>query len=371
MPSKPNHPPKIRIPIRLHGTWSQTLYLALPHQWREPIDIWKNGLKEGLKNFKNPLFLSVHHILRGTFKRAGFEWELRQKGEAKIGLWRKKIRTRDRGVEVPKRLVVIPGFGDTPLSWLVPVLMSIPAIRADYDEVIFFDFPGFSGFLSREKCFSSMDALLEMASDTLDSLKPYAILGHSLGGWVASHYAGKCGERTRPLGNQKIYSGPEILVVADPSGVFDGPESEAEWEEKFTRVMDIGFEELRPHVFSKEPFWFPFLASEYIRFISKPDVLDFMRTFRKDHATNDLVTKIRAKTWVIWGDLDTLCPTRWIYQWLKILPSESRPQGILLKKVGHSPQIECPALTALVLAEILRGKVPSAKRARRYQLVEL
>jgi len=358
---------KIRIPIRLPGSWSETLAQALPGRWASPFKLWNQLTKlkpnqlmleylpKSLNDLKVPLLQSVHYSARASFAKAGFQWELRNQGERKIGLWRKKFREKSAAQAYPKRLIIIPGFGDTPLSWFLPSMLAMRKIRVQFDEVIFFDFPGFSGFLSSDKCFDSMDALLDMASDTLDSLKPHTVLGHSLGGWILGYYAGKCGAGERPLGNQKTYAGPARIIIVDPSGVFGGPEAETRWEAKFKRIMDGGFEFLRPDLFAKEPVWFPLMASEFSRFIAKKDVHDFMRSFRRDHSIDEWVKKIRAETWLFWGEKDTLCPTEWINHWLNLLSPQTPTHSVIFNGVGHSPQVEAPAQVAQAMIAVFEA----------------
>src|SRR5437016_1196780 len=99
----------------------------------------------------------LHFIAKGVLKTAGFRWEIRRSGDMKLGYWRKSLRVRNSKSPYPKRFVLIPGFGDTPLSWHLVITLLLPVLKRNFDEIVLLDFPGFGGFLSREKSFPSMD----------------------------------------------------------------------------------------------------------------------------------------------------------------------------------------------------------------------
>src|SRR5690348_14855807 len=105
-----------------------------------------------------------------AMRRAGYRWEIRRGGELKLGLWRKTWRTGASSGSSPRRLVLIAGFGDSPLSWMFVLLLLRPAVRRSFDEVVLVDFPGFPGFLSREPACPSMELLKNTLFDVLDSL---------------------------------------------------------------------------------------------------------------------------------------------------------------------------------------------------------
>lgn len=301
-----------------------------------------------------PILRGVHWVAHRMLPAARFKLELRRSGELKLGLWRRTISTgkppgkpksRSR-----KRFVIVPGFGDTPLSWLPVALILLPVLRRrGFDEIVLVDFPGFRGSLAREKSFHSMDLLMENLFDAFDSLKPHTILGHSLGGWLTARYAGLCGTGERG-------PGPHTIILADPSGVFGDESLKVTFANRFKMVMAEGFDHLRPHVFAREPFWFRFLVDEFRSFASDQDIIEFMKSVREDHFVEELIKHIKAKTWLVWGEKDTLCPTACLSGWMRNLPKGAKPRAILLKNIGHSPQLENAPATAAVVTEILLGR---------------
>src|SRR4051794_35918010 len=115
---------------------------------------------------------TVHWVAHRVFKGMGFQWELRRNGDLKLGIWRKTFKQKNQRSPYPKRFVLIPGFGDTPLSWYFVISLLEPVLKQNYDEIILIDFPGFGGFLSSERSFPTMDLMMSTVNDTLDSLKP-------------------------------------------------------------------------------------------------------------------------------------------------------------------------------------------------------
>lgn len=298
---------------------------------------------------------SVNWAAHRLLAVSGYRFELRRSGELKLGLWRKPLH-RGRRPRNPRRLVVIPGFGDTPLSWLGVISLLQPLVQKRFDEIVLFDFPGFQGSLFAEKGFHSMDLLMEKVADTLDSLKPQALLGHSLGGWLSAHYAGLCGAGRRPIpgpSGKKQYTGPELLILADPSGAFKDETIKTAFIDRFQRMMKNGFSEIRPHIFGKEPFWFRFLISEFTRFASSEDIRAFMSSVGEQHLVEPLLPGIQSRVWLLWGEKDTLVPAECAEGWLSSFGSQAQARALILKGIGHSPQIENPALTAAVLSQML------------------
>lgn len=310
-----------------------------------------------------PVLKSFHWALAHAMRRAGYQWEARRSGELKIGLWRKSwssSRATPRA-GAPRRLVLIPGFGDTPISWLGVLALLRPAVRKHYDEIILVDFPGFSGFLSHERAFPSMELLKNSLFDILDSLKARTVLGHSLGGWLAALYAVECGEGLRPktqvTGPDAAYSGPANIILADPSGVFIDEKTTAELRDKFKKAVGPeggGYHAIREHVFANEPFWIRWFASQFTSFFKSEEIARFVDSFGPDHLiTEERLGSIRSRVWLIWGERDTLVPPTSIPLFLRKLNARHQLcRAIVLKNSGHSPQLEVPAAMAVILSQI-------------------
>lgn len=314
-------------------------------------------MKEFFNRIPGQFLGSAHLMLKFAFRRLGFRWELRRRGELKLGLWRRRWGEK---VIHPKRLVLIPGFGDTPLSWLSVLTLLFPVIKKRFDEIVIFDFPGFSGFLHESPAIDSMDQLLEMTGDALDTFRPHTLFGHSLGAWVSAHYAASCGKGTRPAGNIRRYSGPKQIILASPSGVFGDKEMIMEWKKSFDLAREKGFDEFRKVMFYKEPIWFRLILPSVKEFFYRDDIQGFMQSIGMRHMLTPLLPKIQANVHFIWGEKDQIVPPDvWFPVWKKGLLKAQPAQDIsavFLNEVGHSLQLENPILTSWVLSRFLRQK---------------
>lgn len=323
-----------------------------------------------IKNAEVSVMKILHGAARQLFEKSGYRWEVRRTGEQRIGLWRLSISgkgTRKKGLK--KRFVVVPGFGDSPFSWFPTLMLLKPVLQRKYDEVVLLDLPGFAGILSEEKCYTDIDLLFSGVGDVLDGLKPHTLMGHSLGGWIVGEYLASCGEGVRPKTRTGHYRGPETGLIISASGVFgESPEKE-QMRQMFEAAAELGIQPLRAHLFASEPIWFRLLADQFGKFIQREDAIEFIRSVSEEHDVAKHLSHVRAKTWIIWGDKDTLCPAKWAREWLKALGPDAGAQAVMLKGLGHSLQIESPARLAAVIGQIVLDREPHQFGKRWWTLI--
>lgn len=311
------------------------------------------------KSAKFSALKAIHALAEAGLRAAGYRWELRREGEAQVGLWRKRIRAAGQagtGGSVPRRLVIVPGFGDTPISWLITLAFLHPAIKADFDELILFDFPGYGGFLNRETPFVRMDEMMSFFEDVCDDLQPHTMLGHSLGGWLVARYAGVCGSGSRPTrisrsGGGTGYRGPAHIIPVNPAGVARSLETRREFERKVHGLMEGGLDAWLPHLFRRPPLWFRFVKAEVSGYLTREEMKQFIASVREEHSVERLLEVIESDVSLIWGERDTLIPAACAEVWLrKLAIKRPRREAIVLRGVGHSPQVERPLALARAIA---------------------
>lgn len=319
----------------------------------------RNGSKEKARETiakiagRRPVIKGAHLAARIAFQQIGFRFETRVQGDLKLGLIRIRlpnpfVKKKARATGAPiRRAVFVPGFGDTPLSWL-PVLVPLkPALSTKVEELIIVDFPGFGGFLSDEPSFDSMDSLQAFFTETMASLQPTILMGHSLGGWLSADYAAKTTAEKQP----------ENLILIDPSGVIVSESEKEAFKIRFEEALDGGFAKLGPHVFARQPFWFKWLAHEFSDFLERTEVRSFVRSIREEHLVEKRLGHIVSKTWILWGEKDTLSPASWMNEWIEGL-RHIEARGAIIRGSGHSPHVEKPAVTLALLTQILMGRGP-------------
>lgn len=327
--------------------------LMLAHsKFQEAKEGSKEKARQAIARVANQRFVirGAHAAAKVLFAAAGFKFETRVQGDLQLGLIRHKLKTvkGPRPHHRPvKRAVFVPGFGDTPLSWM-PVLVPLkPVLARDVEELVIIDFPGFGGFMSDGRFFDSMDSLLAFFRETMDTLNPEILMGHSLGGWLTADYVS-----TRPVEKQ-----PSKLILIDPSGIAGSEQEKEIFRTTFESAIAEGFSKLRPHVFSKEPFWFKWIAHEFQDFIQMPEIQSFVRSIRDDHLLDGRLGPIASQTWVLWGEKDTLTPASWLNKWITGLKHVDA-KGALVRGSGHSPQVEKPGVVIALLTQIFIGRGP-------------
>ena len=292
-----------------------------------------------------PIIRYSHSAARKLLEGFGYRFEVRHLGESRLGLLRGKLRETAPGTR-SRKIIVDPGFGDTPLSWWNVFVGLKPILRKTADEIVIVDYPGYSGFLHDETAFDSMDELVRVFREVVDTLSPETIVGHSLGAWLAADYSIE-----RP-------DVPKRLVLVDPGGLVETESDREGYRGIFRSAIESGPEKLIPHAFAKTPRLLKLVQGEFFSFLKSPEAKSFVESFEDRHLLNGRVGKIRAEVDLLWGDRDTLTPTRWISSWLRELPADRVRSGVLIRGSGHSPQVEKTAVLIALLSQIFLGKVP-------------
>lgn len=301
----------------------------------------------------------------------GARWEARRCGDLSLGLWRinlanSRARWPTRGKR-PARLVLIPGLGDSPVSWFGVLALLFPLLRKRYDELVLLDFPGFLGLLSRKPCFPSMNMLMGATEDALDSLMPEAILGHSLGGWLASHYAAECGLGKRAIISRETYSGPSLVMLGSPAGRFAEKGNAVLVRNRFMEASRNGRESLRRLMFSNESIWFKLIASDLSKFVNREDLLGLVSSIHSDHLlSDDQLAAVSGKVRLIWGENDALIPPALAKDWLRQIRGA---HAFLVRGAGHILHVEKTRAVADLLGHILQGtEMSDESRERGWEL---
>jgi pimeloyl-ACP methyl ester carboxylesterase len=167
------------------------------------------------------------------------------------------------------------------------------------------------------------------------SLKKYHIVGNSMGGHIAGAYA--------------IEYPDEILSL----GLFDAAGVKSPRPSKLSVELASGRNPLI--VNSKEEFdslmKFTFVDPPYIPGIVKSEIANkaiknrdfydkvFSEITKKDYSIENKLSKIKAKTLILWGDTDNIIDVSAVEVFEKGI---SNHQTIIMEKCGHGPMVERP-----------------------------
>jgi pimeloyl-ACP methyl ester carboxylesterase len=292
---------------------------------------------------------NLHKVSGVLLRSAGFKLHRWGPDALKIGMWRKQLRSRRHKNRQKGPLVLIPGFADSPLSWLPALTLLQTDLARRFEELVLIEFPGYHGYLYNERSFDSIDAMVEALLPALDSVNPHTIIGHSLGGGLAAHYAAKRGSG---------YSLPtqlEQVLLISPSGVFVDLEFRTKIETRILQIVENGLEclrDLRPSLLENEG-CLSRVLTELLKFGSQDEIKQFIRSFRDDHCLDPLLPLVRARVDLIWGTNDTLIPPTVIPCWLSGL-TQTQTRVAYLEGVGHAPQLEAPARLSSTISRLIK-----------------
>lgn len=262
--------------------------------------------------------------------------EVRHRGDMEWALWRVPVLRapllRLRGESAPTlgrgRVLWIPGWGDSPMSWLGVLAGAFAG--TGYDEVVVPDFPGFNGSLAHRRCITDMDRILEVARDQIQELHPAIVGGHSLGGWLATWGLLHADART---------PAPSRLLLMAPSGVTGGPQERELWRAEFKSWTESDVETYLARVLGRRLPWIEPVMHRFVPFMKRADTQEFLNSVGDRHFLDGRVGELRPQVRLLWGEQDGVVPERFATEWISRLPSVRYEKW---RGVGHMPHLEAP-----------------------------
>jgi pimeloyl-ACP methyl ester carboxylesterase len=234
--------------------------------------------------------------------------------------------------------VVLHGLG----SGATPFAPVLERLCRDVRRVVAPDFPGHG--LSPEPCVRlTPEALFGSMTTAIDALvgEPAIVVGNSLGGAVALHYA-----LARP---DRVHA----LILVSPAGA---RATEQEWRE-LREAFDIGSRAeasafLR-RVYHRTPWFARLLAHELPASFQRRVVRDLLASATNDAAPlPDALRSLRMPILLVWGRSERLLPETHLEYFTANLPDHAvieRPEGI-----GHCPHADAPDALARRIAAFVK-----------------
>ncbi len=280
---------------------------------------------------KNRLRLSesLEKLTRFVFARSGIASRWIDAGPCRVHVY------DGRGKGDLPTFVLLHGLSASASSFAALIMALRPHVR----RIIVPELPG-HGFTLHPGC-EVNPAVLESAIVTaLDELldEPAIVVGNSLGGALALHYADARPDRVRGL------------VLLSPAGARI---DDAEWDVVRTAFRVGTRREARvliDRIYHRPRFVVRALAHEFPTLLARPAVKEILTTATNEHAvTPEQLASLRMPVLFIWGRSERLLPHAAFEYFVAHLPPHAvveRPEG-----VGHVPQIDAPErMTARLLA---------------------
>jgi len=213
-----------------------------------------------------------------------------------------------------------------------------PAVR----RVLAPDAPahGFSGAprvpLTPKALFGAMVELLDQELD-----EPAILVGNSMGGGVALHYAMNRPERVRGI------------FLASPAGAPMEPDAFKRFLQRFDLQSKADARTFMKRLYHKTPWFAPLIAGDVHRLFDREPI----RTFTASASTEDLFTAeqisgLKMPVHLVWGRSERLMPEENLLFFKKHLPAHAtieEPEGF-----GHCPHLDAPGRLARKVLDFAR-----------------
>lgn len=232
-------------------------------------------------------------------------------------------------------LVLLHGVGTSSSTWFYLYPMMIQKY-----SVVAVDLPGF-GFstVSHPRGFLLLQDHLSVVEQCIEQLGlPQCILiGHSLGGWIATHYALRNLDRVRGL------------ILVNPAGIRTDNVEELRNMFSARSVEDV--RRLMNRLWHRYPWYFkPFLPSIKNELIERR-VPEFVQSIREEDFLNEELQNLTMAVHLIWGAEDRLLSERTVRVFGQ---SVQRLETEYIRQCGHVPQLERPKELKSILQKILQ-----------------
>jgi len=251
----------------------------------------------------------------------------------------------EAGKDHSKSIILVHGIGDEAAS----IWIKLMKMLAQSYHVVAFDLPGF-GKSDIQNVLYSPDKYSKFIKWIKDSKTtgPVIILGHSLGGALALHFAATYPDLV------------ESLIIIDAVGILH----RAAYSKDFLHIKE---NENWPWLINKsleKPFRFvnkltgktiekmesedssiqinTILNNEFLRMVflgGKPSAIAGLAV--SDFDFSELIEKVTAPTLIIWGENDSIAPIRTA----KILTAKLKRTHLeIIQQTGHAPMVESPKI---------------------------
>jgi pimeloyl-ACP methyl ester carboxylesterase len=261
---------------------------------------------------------------------------------------------RTRWVETPAgrmHLYDVPGHGTLPTTVLLHGIGSnatpfgplLARLQRHVRRVIAPDYPG-HGFSSPPQGTLTPDALFEAVTGVLDDAidAPAILLGNSLGGALALHYAIARPEKVR------------ALVLVSPAGAQSTDDEWRALRAAFDLTSRASALRFLGRVYHRTPWFAQVVAHEVPASMHRRAVRELLASATNEHSPAiEAIEALPMPVLFVWGQSERLLPQTHFDYFVKHLPKHAvieRPEGF-----GHCPHIDAPGAVAQRFVDFARA----------------
>jgi pimeloyl-ACP methyl ester carboxylesterase len=281
-------------------------------------------------------------------------------------LGRRALRNRGahiRWIETPSGRMHVydaPGRGSLPTTVLLhglgtnatPFGPLLARLQRHVRRVVAPDYPG-HGFSPMPQHTLTPEVLLESLTKTLDQTvgEPAVVVGNSLGGALALHYAIARPERVR------------ALVLVSPAGARATDEEWRDIKAAFDFTSRTGALRFLGRVYHRTPWLAHLVAHEVPASIRRRALHDLLASAGNDHAASpEALAALPMPVLLVWGRSERLLPETHLDYFVRHLPKHAvvdRPEGF-----GHCPHVDAPDALAWKIIDMARAVAAVTATAR-------
>jgi pimeloyl-ACP methyl ester carboxylesterase len=270
----------------------------------------------------------LHKQIRRRYQRLGYQSKFLELHTCRIHYYELKRP------QAPYTLLLLHGLGTSASTWI----NTLSKLQGTY-SVLAPDLPGYGlSTISNGRPFLTVPELASAVNSfvhhTIES--PLALLGHSLGGWLAGLYA------------RDHVGGLQRLILVNNAGIFyEGIEQQGALFQ-VQSIQDV--RKLLNALWYRYPWYFKLFYPAVLNDLQERRVADFVRSVHREDFLNDQLRTFPARLDLIWGRNDRLIPPETI----DIIKQSIPGAGVhFIERCGHVPQLERPKEFTAILNRLL------------------
>jgi pimeloyl-ACP methyl ester carboxylesterase len=267
-----------------------------------------------------------------------------------VEIERRQVNYVDIGEGAPPPVVFVPGLAGQWQNWLE----NIPRV-AETRRVVALDLPGFGqSELPRERIsIPGYGRCVEALCDAL-GLERAALVGNSMGGFVASEVAIQFPERVERLAlvsaagitSSNVRRRPALTVgrVAAALAAYTAAQHRHMARRPRARHLALALVARHPSRLSADVAW-----EALMKGAGKPGFDDALRACL-EYDFREHLPEIRCQALIVWGEKDSVLPAEDAHEFEQLVPHSRK---VVMSDTGHVPQLERPAAFNDLLLEFL------------------